>query len=321
MEKIILEFVLKAETPIAHASGNEGNASIFMREGQVLPGGEQVDVPIVTGDTMRHQLRESAAWLTLDTLGLLDTPSLTAAAVRLLFAGGGLGGSQGSSIDVAQYRAMMEQYPFLAILGGALGTRMVPGKLEVGRAVLICNETVEAGSVGDGWAEGMAQGTLPAADHLEDATRVRMDPMLQPAKRSLLTADEDKAFLDRLIGGGKGKKDESATTMMPRTTEVLKAGSLLYWRVAATLHTEAEVSAFWTMLGCALADLVVGGKRGTGHGRLVVLACRQVEWLKPTAKAAAINPLGISGEHVERFRAYLAERSDGIKAWLGEVDA
>lgn len=54
------EFVLEARTPIAHHSETLGNEQIAMRRKVRQRGGAWADVPIITGDTMRHGMREAA---------------------------------------------------------------------------------------------------------------------------------------------------------------------------------------------------------------------------------------------------------------------
>jgi hypothetical protein len=65
-----LEFVLRAETPIAHHSGTEGNVSILMRQKVRRPGGGWSNVPYITGDTLRHQLRELGSLALLEAAGI-----------------------------------------------------------------------------------------------------------------------------------------------------------------------------------------------------------------------------------------------------------
>ena len=141
METKRYEIVLEAETPIAHHSETLGNHQMLMRRKVRQPDGRFVEVPYVTGDTMRHGLREAAAYASLDAAGILDRANLSAGALNLLFAGGSITGSSGPSVSITGHRAMVDAFPPLAILGGCAGNRTIPGRLDVGNADLICAET------------------------------------------------------------------------------------------------------------------------------------------------------------------------------------
>lgn len=326
--QVRLDFVLRAKEPISHSSGNKGNHAIFMRESIMLPDGEVVDIPCISGDALRHQLREAMAYITLDALDMLGQGGLSQGALRLLFAGGGIGGAQGASIDLDAYDKMVRMVPGVGLLGGGVGNRIMPGQIEVKAGRLICDETVEAGVL-PAWAAAIAyprDAVPPAAgDCVATETRVRMDPMDRPGKRTMLSDAAQAEYAERILAGAGAKdakaKDDAKGTMMPRSTEVVVAGALFHWGIVATLHTQAQEHAFWAMLGAALSDLKVGGKRGTGHGSLAVVACQQHEWMNPIASAKAINPLGISGAHVDAFRAALAPVAEDARAFLAKVDA
>lgn len=323
MKHFKLEFVLRAAQPIAHHAGSDGNHASLMREGVLMPDGERVDIPIVSGDSMRHQLRESMAMLTLHAAGMLETPALSQGAVRLLFAGGGIGGGQEASIDIEEYHRICDLSPGLALLGGAVGNRILPGSAKVGRAMLICEESVDAGVI-PGWVtEGRA--APPAADCIAVETRVRMDPMDRPRNRALLGAEAQADYAARIIAGEKAAdakaKSEAKGTMMPRSFETVVAGSLFYWTVECACLNEVQEHAFWAMLSNAVADLSVGGKSGTGHGKMRVVECREHDWLDPIAAAKAINPLGIGRDHIEAFRSHIADNAAELEKWLSGVSA
>jgi hypothetical protein len=69
-EKVRWEFILEAQEPIAHHSESMGNTAIAMRQKTRLADGSFVSVPIITGDTIRHQLREAASYALLDAAGM-----------------------------------------------------------------------------------------------------------------------------------------------------------------------------------------------------------------------------------------------------------
>jgi len=71
----------------------------ILRQLVLQPNGTRAKVQIVTGDTMRHGLREASSYMLLEAAGLLDQ-KLTEEALRLLFSGGMVTGSSGSGVKL-----------------------------------------------------------------------------------------------------------------------------------------------------------------------------------------------------------------------------
>ena len=231
MEIKRFEFILEAAQPIAHAEESLGNTSVLMRRKVCTPTGRWVRVPCITADTMRHGLREAAAFTYLDAAGLLGE-ALTEAALRLLFAGGMVTGSAGGSIRLGDYRTMVDLFPPLALLGGCAQNRLIPGRMCVDDATLICEEQAHAlpSWVCD-WLAAQSRGLDSARAHVEEAQRVRMDPTLDPLKRTLLTTEQDAQIESRLEASEQAATHEddagagrARSSMMPRRYERLAQG-------------------------------------------------------------------------------------------------
>ena len=71
MKRIRVDFVLEAVQPIAHHEEVIGNSAVAMRRKIRQPDGGWSRVPVVTADTMRHGLRETAAYFVLEHAGML----------------------------------------------------------------------------------------------------------------------------------------------------------------------------------------------------------------------------------------------------------
>lgn len=324
------ELLLRAEEPIAHHSESFGNSAVFMRQKTRMPDGTFVHVPHVTGDTMRHGLREAVAYALLDAAGLLDSPSLSEAALRLLFAGGMItGNGDGSTIKLDEYRKMIDLLPSLALLGGCAGNRTIPGKLTCGSLVLVCEETLH---LLPEWVHQYAATEKIAIDtqraHVEEVQRVRMDPSLVPAKRALLTEGERGRIEGRLLKseaaseeGDHAGKDDAKSTMMPRRFETLVAGSLFFWRVSATCHSQLDVDTFHVMIAALMNNCRVGGKKGTGHGLLKPVAGCNVAVARPAEATTSIDVASLAPRLGEMFRAHVKERASQVADLLRTVDA
>lgn len=322
MEHLEFEFILKSKSPIAHHSESFGNSSILMRKRVRQPDGALVDVPIITGDTMRHGLREASSYALLEAADLLGE-NLTESALRLLFSGGMVTGG-GSQVRLDDYRRWTELMPPLSILGGCAGNRVIQGQIQVDEALLVCDETEPHLS---DWALDQIEGPLSSARSLtEEVQRVRMDPTLSPEKRKLLEVSELEQVEQRLLDSEEATEDdnpkakeESKSSMMPRRHQRVIQGSLWWWSLTGIVYNELERDTLLTMLAAFLGNAVVGGKRGTGHGKLEAVSARQIDlgtW-KKKSQSLALQESSIGDlfrSHVEERSQLLLEMLQGIRA-------
>lgn len=322
-----IDLLLRAEEPIAHHEGSVGNVSVVMRRTVFLPNGRKTKVPIVTADTIRHGLREASALATLEAAGLLDALH-GENALRLLFSGGQmLKSTNGLRLD--DYREMCELFPPLALLGGCAGNRIIPGRLSVSDAWLVCEESRHRLPewVGEMLDEDGVQ-CNGARAHVERVQRVRMDPMLQPQHRALLHAGERERVEGQLVASDEASRNEddggklrTKSTMLPFSFETISAGSLFHARVDARTTNLLEADTLAVMLAAWLHNARVGGKKGTGHGLLKLVAARGFERSEVTGPTLHALALGSVPAEVERYRAHLATRSDRLREWLSTVQA
>jgi len=323
-EVIRFHVLLEAETPIAHHSESIGNSAVAMRRKIRQKDGSFANVPIVTGDTMRHGLREAGALALLKAAGLADQKCLTEAALRLLFAGGMITGAQ-DAIKLDEYHRMADLVPPLVLLGGCSQNRSIPGRMQVDDALLVCNETMHY-MPEDVRAHLQEERTAieSCRSHVEEVQRVRMDPMLNPANHALLTdggAEAVKKLKKSEAASATGnaiEKAESKSTMMPRTFETVVQGSLFLWGLSCTCMNELEVDTLQTMVGEFLLRATVGGKKGVGFGRLRPVKGWQIAVTKPTV-AAVETSLALPAGRL--FYNHVEARKDKVREWLSNVVA
>lgn len=324
------EIILEAATPIAHHAETLGNSAIHMRRKVRLPNGRWANVPIITGDTMRHGLREAASYALLDAAGMLGKGRLSEEALRLLFAGGMVTGrGDASTVKLDEYREMVQLVPPLSLLGGCASNRVISGKVFAEDAVLMCDETthllpewtVE-------WAREHRGGFDTHREHVEEVQRVRMDPTLDPEKRLLLSDEARDRVEKRLLASETAHADDDAlaresskSSMLPRRHETVVSGSLFFWRVSATVHSELEADTLDTMICAFLANARVGGKRRTGHGRIRALVGNEVPILRPREAASAVDFAALGAARGQVFRKHVAERAEKLRDFLARVDA
>lgn len=330
MQQRRYDFLLEARTPIAHHAESLGNTAIIMRRKVRLPDGGWAHVPVVTADTMRHGLRESGAYALLDAAGLLESPALGEAALRLLFAGGMMSGrGDAGVVKLDQFREMSELLPTLALLGGCASNRVIPGRLVVDDAVLVCEETLHLFPEWVGQhLEEMKIGVSTAREHVEEEQRVRMDPTLDPGKRKLLTAGSAEVVQQRLLASEAGHEaadevamDGEKSSMMPRRFERVASGSLFFWSVTATTYSDLDLDTFNTMVAAFLSNARVGGKKGTGHGLMRPVVAKHVQLARPRETPAALDANAIAPRLGSLFLAHVSLRKDRLAAFLRTVDA
>lgn len=303
LKSVRYDLIVTALTPIVHAQATIGNDSILMTE-RVLdihdPSGEPEDVPCLTGNTLRHALRDALCRMTLRVLDV-EIGSLSIGAQHFLLSGGALG-KQAKTIDLEGYRKLIEAFPFLPLFGGGIGHALVPGKLEVGYGILMCRQNA--------WrikslCPKLGDLALPDAQSLRerristrsDSRRTLVGKTLSPA-HAMSAPSEDE--------------DEGAEQPMQMLAgyEAVCAGAKFLWQVGVQLATDVEHAA---ML-CALVSLSVGGrigaKGGTGHGRILLHAVGESGDHKPlstTIEASEhLDPVvlaeQIAGSYVARVR-------------------
>jgi len=320
------EFLLEAATPIAHHSEVHGNSAVAFRRKIRMPDGAWAQVACVTSDTMRHACREAIAYAFLDAAGLLADPSLSEAALRLLFAGGMITGrGDASTIKLDTYREMCDLVPSLSLLGGCAGNRVIPGRLVVEDALLVCAESKH---LLPKWIVDHVGQFDTSRAHMELEQRVRMDPTLDPGKRKLLSAGAASDAENRLLQSEAAHDTDIATareatksTMLPRTFERVASGSLFSWGVEATLYNDLDVDVFSTTVAAMLANARVGGKRGTGHGLLRAIMAKGVAVSAPADRLHPMDTTDLAAKTGTMFRSHVQARAARIKEFLATVNA
>lgn len=325
MKQRRLEFILEARQPISHQEGTFGNVGVIMRQKVRQPSGRWARVPIITGDAMRHQLREAGSFCVLECAGLLQD-SLSEAALRLLFSGGMVTGSSGSTVKLDEFREMIKLVPPLGLLGGCVQNRIVPGRIQCDPALLICEETRHL--LPDWVFEHVGEAVDTARAHVEEVQRVRMDPTLNPAKRLLLTPGErDKAEGRLLASEAAGESgdviaaDKEKCSMMPFSYERVAQGSLFHWSITCTIYSELDEDTLMVMVGAFLRNARVGGKQGTGHGHIVPLAAKNVSLANFSERMDTLEMVGPDNAIGNLFRSTVADNKERVKEFLAGVVA
>lgn len=295
MRTLILEGRIVALTQISHNGGEiNGNVAAFRRMKVVQPDGKYVEVPHVSGNSVRGKLRDVAAKHTLDLLGEEDTPHRVNLSVfQLLFSGGSLtaGNTEG---DVDKYNEMRNNLPHVSLFGGAWGNAILSGKMKVNPLIPIAKETAHI---------------IPPAFHSADMPSVYTFIQLSMYTRKENSSDaEFQPYLER------NETDKSGTTQMIYYVETLAAGTPFYWKVVLEDVTPEEFDFFVSTVQRFKRIPVVGGKSAVGFGQIDL---EHVTWKDITKEGEELTIVDETTESL--YVKIVTENKEDIKAYLKKI--
>lgn len=138
-----------AVTPIHHGGDESTGSRATLRRIKYIVDGKRIEIPVISGNSIRGVLRRLIMSHMLETLGYgkhteegeADDRMKSMKAYHMLFSGGTLESVEDSgSIDLALRRELRSSLPALSVFGSAIGNQMIEGKMKCGMAVPICTE-------------------------------------------------------------------------------------------------------------------------------------------------------------------------------------
>lgn len=305
--------LVTAEQPIVHSEGIFGNIATFRRQKVCLRDGSTIRLPLVSGNSMRNGLRRAVMW---HAINLLGNPKIGKKAINLLFSGGSLD-SSASSIDVSGYREMMALFPPLGLFGGGTGNALIPGCLQVGPLVPICEETtsiamcpVPSEVIPDGFVP------KPISTYLDTHMGTRRELFSDPKFKKMLASGEEAQVEKRLLDNKEKKKDGKPTDkgdsqQMIYEFEALAQGTLFYWSVGIQLATDLERDCFLTTVALYSRNASVAAKGAVGFGKISMQA-KGIQTITPTVESK------LPSLHVaQTYEKHIKDHSKEINDWLG----
>lgn len=279
----------QALSPIAHMSGTNGNEAVLMRKPVFTPSGETRYVPCLTGNALRHQVRESGGKFLIEQLGLAGATDKRT--LNFLLHGGDRT-EKGRLESLGGQARMYELFPFLKILAGSIPNQIMKSMSKVWFGWLVCEETrdVIRYSMPAGWSLD-ANVLFPAEHFVGNYQIIRGDVEFNSPE--LLSPTE-------AITGGDNRMMAAGQTVI--------AGSYF----AHGYHLE---HAYLRDVGCLLHSLSlwqhnggkIGGKSAAGFGRLKT--------------QLHVSPQVNVNECIEEYLAHLAANIDACNEWLKEAFA
>jgi CRISPR/Cas system CSM-associated protein Csm3 (group 7 of RAMP superfamily) len=137
----------EAQAPISHGSDEDFGMEIRLRtlEITVRDNGDlyHEDVPVVSGNSLRGQLRDLLAEDLLDRVSEDDEPlEVSDTLSNALYAGGSLERSAGpGKINRRLIHDIRETVPPLSLLGTAIGDQLIEGRVDMGQLLPVAMET------------------------------------------------------------------------------------------------------------------------------------------------------------------------------------
>jgi len=231
----------EAQTPISHGSDEDFGMEQRLRtiEMTVRENGDlyHEDVPVISGNSLRGQLRDLLAEDFLNRLSEDDDQLEVGDTLSNAFwAGGSLERTAGpGKLNRRMLRGIREHVPPLSLLGTAISDQMVEGRLNMGMLTPIATET-------ESYTGRESEHSV--FEFVDETFYTRMD--------------------DRL-GGRQGDED---TQQMKYTVQILTPGTRFDHWMALEGASEVECACLGHAMDLFAASPHVGGQKAVGHGEV-----------------------------------------------------
>lgn len=253
MKTYILEGTCTALSSISH-NGGEKNGTIVQlrREKFVQQKGKVVEIPVISGNSIRGKIRDLAA---IEILTKIDGVKIQVDAdnFNLLFSGGSLESTGGKNLDIEKVRQMRKDIPMISVLGCSIGNVILPGKVDIGKMIPICKETLHL--IPEKFHGDAEIKTI--WEYCQVEMNTRKDDTKDENKREFI---KQEALTEDLKGG-----------QMMYHIETLVAGTRFYWKICLRDTSDIETGSFLSILqSWSMQSSQVGGNGRVGYGRLKV---------------------------------------------------
>jgi hypothetical protein len=230
--------IYTAKSPISHGSDEDFGMEQRLRtlEMEVEQDGERFheEIPVISGNGLRGQLRDLLARDLLDRLDIEVHDKLLYA----LYAGGSLEkGTGGRKIKRSLIEDVRENLPMLSLLGTALGSQTIEGKLNMGMLTPIASETKNYTGI---------EAEKSVFNYVDDTFYTR--------------SDDIEGYTDR-------DSDEQAQ-QMKFNIQVFTPGTRFHHRMTLRHCNEVEEACLYHAFDLFMQNPHIGGMQSKGHGRV-----------------------------------------------------
>lgn len=233
-----IKYTLRA--PISHIGETASTGSYFQT---VLT--DQGSIPVITGNSIRGQLRDCMALHLLDKISDADNSQIRVSKdiFNILFSGGNINGTMKE--DVEKAKSIREHFPMISLLGGGLGDMIMAGKLLCSFAYPVCSETEKiTGIISD----------VSWHSLIDEIEFTRMD-------------DSKNELLEKYLQDFAEGKTAKASTQMRFSVQYIAAGTEFvqdFYFLPGT--TELELGAFYSGILKWWEIPCMGGMAAKGFG-------------------------------------------------------
>ena len=326
-----IDIVFTALEPLHHGAGTSGNTQVFrtVETHNPLTGEFYMD-PIISGNSVKHMIRDGAVRFALDAMGVEDG-AFSKSVVDLLMSGGHLGaGAQ--SVDLQAARDVARLFPALSLCGYSAGNVMTKSKLSVDIVHLVCMENAWRMMPDSCRTAPQADKSLWEFRGEEFGTRheASRDPrvmrMLSAGDKALLVAEvtsKKKSKDDE----GKAQKKSKASSQMIYEFQTIAAGSL--WWGGMDFHdlTDMERAALLSGLGYSCRGMqdgryrfALGAKSSIGFGAVAAQFDGSVRQLaSPGYESSDALVPAVGKDDLDAYREHLRDSRPDIMALLTRI--
>lgn len=228
-----------------HHGGNEktGSTPVLRTIYMYVDGMGEVPIPYINGNAIRGKLRRLLMREFLQLLGL-NPEEINTKLYHVFFTGGALESTEETygTINLELRKEIRRYLIPLALLGGAIGNQMIPGKLKVGHAFPVCQE----------YAMYLPEG-------------LRSDERAKMSVRSFT----DESFRTRKDDLKADREENEQAVQMKIDFECFIPGTKFYHWFAIEYPTELEKSCFGRFMEIFQSSPFIGGMAATGNGEVI----------------------------------------------------
>lgn len=294
--------IMTLKSPLAHGTpevqgeDKRSNITELRRIPFITPSGSLVEMPAVSGNSIRCSKRRVQGYKMLQELA---QPDLPLEGIYFILAGGTTGNNSAKPVGQNVYTELRQTLPFMDLFGGSYKGHFLGGRLSVGFGIPITKETIAW------YQKPMSQIGLA------------IDPDAYPDVLSLNEAINSGVvmYARHALEGTRGLTDEddaSISGQMVYGTQVMPAGTVLASDImlkdpAASPITE---SCYYAFLDTLLSDGYLGANSAKGCGNFDA--------------RAIVNGEEVSSEEIrvksEPFWTSVQENRDRISQMLLNLD-
>ena len=248
---------LTARSSIAHGGETRGTITLLRREAVMTVPGSLLQIPIISGNSLRGRLRRVGEELLRDELCYEGT--LSSSAAHALRGGGALAKVSGEPLSGNRLQRVRTFVPLIGVFGAAAGGCIIDGALSVGKVVPHLQETAHITGVAS---------SVSAFQAVQLESYTRLDDGDSHAFFDVLPA----AALELGPDGTPGVRPETSSRQMIFQVETFPAGTEFSTWLQLRRPSDIEASFLADILGEYSRHATLGGRSAIGHGQVNITA-------------------------------------------------